>query len=104
SMRDTVQDLAENLQRVRERIADACARAGRRPETVTLVAVTKYAAPEQIRALVGLGVGDLGENYVQPLVQRAAQFGEFHSRRVASGDAAVAKELRWHMIGHLQRN
>lgn len=104
SMRDTVQDLAGNLERVRERIADACARAGRRPETVTLVAVTKYAAPEQIRALISLGVGDLGENYVQQLVQRAVQFGEFHARRAASGDAGVAKELRWHMIGHLQRN
>ena len=103
-MRDTVAELESNLSRVRTRIADACRESGRRPESVTLVAVTKNAAPEQVRALIGLGVSDLGENYVQTLVQRAAQFGEFHSRRLASGDTTVARELRWHMIGHLQRN
>src|SRR5688572_12969049 len=103
-MRDTVQELETNLQQVRQRIAAACAEAGRRPESVTLVAVTKNAAPEQIRALISLGVSDLAENYAQQLVQRAAQFAEFHSRRVSAGDATVAKELRWHMVGHLQRN
>jgi pyridoxal phosphate enzyme (YggS family) len=103
-MRDTVLELETNLRRVRDRIATACREAGRRPESVTLVAVTKNAAPEQVRALIGLGVSDLGENYAQPLAQRAAQFGEFHARRVAAGDPAVARELRWHMIGHLQRN
>jgi pyridoxal phosphate enzyme (YggS family) len=103
-MRDTAADLEANLGRVRARIAGACAEAGRRPESVTLVAVTKNAAPEQIRALISLGVSDLGENYAQVLAQRAGQFGEFHARRVASGDETVAKELRWHMIGHLQRN
>lgn len=103
-MRDIVLELETNLKRVRERIATACREAGRRPESVTLVAVTKNAAPEQIRGLISLGVSDFGENYAQPLAQRAAQFAEFHARRVASGDAAVAKELRWHMIGHLQRN
>lgn len=92
------------LRRLRGRIATACAEAGRRPESVTLVAVTKNAAPEQIRALISLGVSDFGENYAQALVQRAVQFGEFHARRVAAADEAVAKELRWHMIGHLQRN
>ncbi len=103
-MRDTVQDVESNLQRVRARIAGACAKVGRRPESVTLVAVTKNAAPEQVRAMIALGVSDFGENYVQALVQRAGQFGEFHSRRVAGGDASVAPQLRWHKIGHLQRN
>ena len=93
-------DLRQRLADVRGKIADACRTAGRRPETVTLVAVTKYAAPEQIRAAIGLGLGDFGENYAQQLAQRAAQFGEFHRR---AGDGA-AKELRWHMLGHLQRN
>ena len=101
---DAAAEIRTNLARVRERIAAACERAGRRPETVTLVAVTKYAAPEQVRAIIQLGVADLGENYAQALAQRAAQFGEFHARRAAAGDAGVARELRWHMIGHLQRN
>ena len=104
SISDTVSELQKNLEAVRQRIAEACRQAGRRPESVTLVAVTKYAAPEQIRALIQLGVADLAENYVQALVQRAMQFGEFHARRAGAEDAGVARELRWHMIGHLQRN
>jgi hypothetical protein len=97
-------DLESNLRRLRQRIADACAQAGRRAESVTLVAVTKNAAPEQIRALITLGHADFGENYAQQLVQRAVLFSEFHSRRLAGGDETVARELRWHMVGHLQRN
>jgi pyridoxal phosphate enzyme (YggS family) len=41
---------------------------------------------------------------VQQLTQRAAQLNEFHARRLNAGDATVAKAIRWHMIGHLQRN
>ncbi len=96
--------LAEKLDDVMLRIAGACAKARREPAEVMLVAVTKTAAPEQIRELLQLGVGDVGENRVQQLTQRAAQLNEFHSRRLAAGDAAVAKHLRWHLVGHLQRN
>jgi pyridoxal phosphate enzyme (YggS family) len=96
--------LAEKLDEVRGRIAAACERAKRDPTEVTLVAVTKTAAPEQIREILQLGVGDLGESRVQVLTQRAAQVNEFFQRRQAAGDANVAPRLRWHMIGHLQRN
>jgi pyridoxal phosphate enzyme (YggS family) len=96
--------LAENLDQVREKIAAACAKAKREPSEVTLVAVTKYAAPEQVREILQLGVGDLGESRVQQLTQRAAQLNEFHARRLAHGDGVVSEKLRWHMIGHLQRN
>ena len=96
--------LAEKLEEVRDRIGEACARARREPREVTLVAVTKTAAPEQMREILQLGVSDLGESRVQYLVQRAGQLNEFHQRRVAHGDAMVSEKLRWHMIGHLQRN
>jgi pyridoxal phosphate enzyme (YggS family) len=96
--------LAERLDEVKERIAAACARAKRDPSEVTLVAVTKTAAPEQIREIIQLGVGDLGESRVQVLTQRAAQINEFFARRQGQGDAAMPPKLRWHMIGHLQRN
>jgi PLP dependent protein len=96
--------LAERLDEVRDRIAAACAKAKREPAEVTLVAVTKTAAPEQIREIIGLGVGDLGESRVQVLTQRAAQINEFFARRQTQGDAGVPQKLRWHMIGHLQRN
>ncbi|MBC8109229.1 MAG: YggS family pyridoxal phosphate-dependent enzyme [Anaerolineae bacterium] len=96
--------LAEKLSELKDRIASACAKAKRDPSEVTLIAVTKTAAPEQIRELLQLGVGDLGESRVQQLTQRAMQLNEFHQRRVQHGDATVAQKLRWHMVGHLQRN
>ena len=95
--------LSDRLKDVRARIAAACEKSKRDPSAVTLVAVTKYAAPEQIREIIKLGVGDLGENRVQQLVQRAGQFGEFH-QRLGTTDPTVAAKLRWHLIGHLQRN
>ncbi|HYO10295.1 MAG TPA: YggS family pyridoxal phosphate-dependent enzyme [Tepidisphaeraceae bacterium] len=102
--------LAEKLDQVRERINAACARAKRDPAEVTLIAVTKTAAPEQIREILALGVTDLGESRVQVLQQRAAQVNEQFSRRQPLGEpgggggAAAAPKIRWHMIGHLQRN
>src|SRR5688500_8447938 len=96
--------LAERLKEVQDRIAAAAADAKRDPKEVTLVAVTKTAAPEQIREIIQLGVGDLGESRVQVLAQRAMQMNEFYQRRAAAGDEDVAARLRWHMIGHLQRN
>ena len=101
---DALADVAERLEQVRARISDACDRAGRRASTVTMVAVTKYAAPEQARAIVRLGVADLAENYAQNLQQRAANISEYHSRLVHGGAADVAPEIRWHFVGHLQRN
>jgi pyridoxal phosphate enzyme (YggS family) len=96
--------LAERLREVQDRIAAAAGDAKRDPKEVTLVAVTKTAAPEQIREMIQLGVGDLGESRVQVLAQRAVQMNEFYQRRAAAGDENVAAKLRWHMIGHLQRN
>jgi PLP dependent protein len=97
--------LAERLQEVRDRIAAAAVKARREPAEVTLVAVTKTAAPEQIREILQLGVADLGESRVQMLTQRAAQVNEFFHRRIAHGDTeGMPAKLRWHMIGHLQRN
>lgn len=98
--------LAEKVEQVRARIADACAKARRDVSEVTLIAVTKTAAPEQIREILQLGVHDLGESRVQVLQQRAAQLGEFLSRQQTHGDADAGfpARVRWHMIGHLQRN
>jgi pyridoxal phosphate enzyme (YggS family) len=97
--------LADRLEEVRARIHAAAVKARRDPAEITLVAVTKSAAPEQIREILQLGVADLGESRVQVLTQRAAQLNEFFNRRVVMGDASgLPDKLRWHMIGHLQRN
>ena len=97
-------ELRRRLEDVRSRIAAACERSERSPDSVTLVAVTKYAAPEQVRQLISMGVSDFGENYVQQLAQRAGQLSEFHNRLAAAGDPGIAPTIRWHMVGHLQRN
>jgi hypothetical protein len=86
----TVQSqVAENCRRVRARIESACVRSGRSADAVRLVAVTKYADLEWIRALVHLGVVDLGESRPQQLVERVP---------------LLPDHVRWHLIGHLQRN
>src|SRR6266700_1668227 len=54
-------DLKDNIARVQERIAEACRRAGRRPEDVKLVAVSKTVPPDRIRAVYDAGLRDLGE-------------------------------------------
>jgi pyridoxal phosphate enzyme (YggS family) len=96
--------LSEKLDEVRDRIAQAAIKAKREPSEVTLIAVTKTAGPEQIREVLQLGIGDLGENRVQQLVQRAGQLNEFLTRQLSGGNATVPDKIRWHMIGHLQRN
>jgi pyridoxal phosphate enzyme (YggS family) len=82
-------DLAANLDQIRQRINAACDRAGRAPESVTLLAVGKGRPPEVIRAAAGLGLTLFGENRVQ---EAAIKIGQ------CPGD------LRWQMIGHLQSN
>src|SRR5436309_12665469 len=97
--------LAEKIDQVRSRIASACAKAKREPGEVTLIAVTKTAAPETIREALQLGLGDLGESRAQVIQQRAAQVNEFFARKQAhGGEEGLPAKLRWHMIGHLQRN
>jgi pyridoxal phosphate enzyme (YggS family) len=96
--------LAENFKRVRGRIEAACAKAGREPSQVTLVAVTKDMAIDLIRQLVDAEVRDLGESRVQELTKRAAMAAEYLSRRQLDPGAPALARPRWHMVGHLQRN
>ncbi len=95
--------LQDNLKRVEQRIVDACSRAGRSRDSVTLVTVTKYATLDLVRTLAELGVCDLGESRVQELTRRAAMLREWQGRRSLVGDSGIGGP-RWHMIGHLQRN
>lgn len=99
--------LRERYAAVQRRMAEAARRAGRSSHRIVLVAVTKYASMDQVRELIELGHVDLGESYVQSLVQRSAQIEEFLQRQRQLNSAKAAKgpsQVRWHMIGHLQRN
>jgi len=83
-------DLEDNIARVGERIAAACRRAGRRPESIRLVAVSKTVPPPLIRRAYDAGLRDFGENRVR----------EAADKRAALSDLAGV----WHLVGHLQTN
>lgn len=80
------------LQEVRTRMQQACARVGRNPAEVRLIAVSKKQPVEAIRAAIFCGHLDFGENYVQELWSKAQQIN------------SAASAADWHFVGHLQRN
>jgi pyridoxal phosphate enzyme (YggS family) len=81
-------DLPERLREVRDRIDGAVARGGHR-QAVTIVAVTKTHGPDAVQAAIDAGLGDVGENRIQEALPKMD---------------AVHGPVRWHLIGHLQRN
>ena len=87
------EDVATKVRHLRERIAAAAGRAGRAPEEITLVAVTKKQPASAIQDALAAGIGDIGENYVQEALSKRSDLGS-----EASGAA------RWHLLGHLQTN
>jgi pyridoxal phosphate enzyme (YggS family) len=82
-------DIAANYRRIREQVAAVAQRCGRRPEDITIVCAAKTKGPEAVRAAFAAGATDVGENYVQEAEEKISQ---------------VPEPLRWHLIGHLQRN
>ncbi|HKM17088.1 MAG: YggS family pyridoxal phosphate-dependent enzyme [Firmicutes bacterium] len=81
-------DLQQNLQTIRSRISQACARTGRDPSSITLVAVTKAVSDRTVQQLIELGVGTFGENRAIPGQRRSGLF----------------PQVKWHLIGPLQSN
>lgn len=81
--------IRENFDAIHARIQAACARSQRDPSEITFIAVTKYASEAAVRALYDMGHRHFGESRPQQLAARAAAF---------------PADVRWHLIGHLQRN
>ena len=81
--------ITENLEQVRKNIQDACRSVGRDPEEVTLIAVSKTKPVELLQEAYQAGARDFGENKVQEIMDKYPQ---------------LPSDIRWHMIGHLQRN
>lgn len=81
--------IKENLEEVREKIRQACQRSGRREEEVTLISVSKTKPVEMLEEAYEAGSRDFGENRVQEIMEKYGQMPE---------------GVRWHMIGHLQKN
>jgi PLP dependent protein len=85
-----VNDIAGNLAAIRQRVAAAAAAAGRDPQSVRLLAVSKTFSADHVRIAFDAGQRDFGENKVQEALQKIE----------ATADLAI----RWHLIGHLQSN
>jgi pyridoxal phosphate enzyme (YggS family) len=83
--------IAENIARVHERIAGVARRAGRNPDEITLMAVSKTFPAQSIREAYAAGLRVFGENRVQEFAGKAAALGDL-------------TDLEWHLIGHLQTN
>jgi PLP dependent protein len=84
------QEIEAGLARVHERIAGACSDVGRSADEVTVVVVTKFFPPDDVRLLAELGVTDVGENRHQEAQEKAAECADL--------------DLTWHFIGGLQSN
>ena len=89
----------ERFARVRARVESAAARAGRRPEEITLLGASKYQPPEVVVAALRAGLRCLGENYVQEASGKQPKI-----KALLDASAPDVTMPRWHMIGALQRN
>ncbi|HEY0736758.1 MAG TPA: YggS family pyridoxal phosphate-dependent enzyme [Herpetosiphonaceae bacterium] len=87
---EQAQQIAQNIAAVRERIAAAAGRAGRSADEITLIAVTKTHSARRIDMALAAGVTDCGENRVQEAEEKIELLRD--------------NQVRWHLIGHLQRN
>jgi pyridoxal phosphate enzyme (YggS family) len=90
SKTESLPTLRDRFADVRERIASAARAAGRSPDDITLVAITKTHPVETLKAAIDLGAKDLGENRVQEAEQKITELGR--------------EAVRWHLVGHLQTN
>lgn len=81
--------IQRRYEEVQKKIEDVCRRCGRKREEVTLIAVSKTKPEQSVRELYDMGERNFGENKVQELT------GKYEN---------LPKDIRWHMIGHLQRN
>ena len=81
--------LKENLKEVQENILKACEKSGRNPEDVTLIAVSKTKSVPMLQEIYDENIRDFGENKVQELEEKYDE---------------LPQDIKWHMIGHLQRN
>src|SRR3989338_8454149 len=86
--------IEENITRIKEKVNKICNKAGRNPEEITIVAVSKGRTAREIEQAVSSGIANIGENRVQEAIEKYKQLS----------DLTNSKKIRWHMIGHLQGN
>ncbi len=84
-----LEGIPRNIGLIKERVSRAAEKSGRKPEDITILAVTKTVGADRIREAINEGLADLGENRVQELIEKYPEFDD---------------SVRWHLIGHLQTN
>ncbi len=94
--------ISDRLRQIEENIAAACARAHRDAGEVKMVVVTKTVPPASIKEVIESGYTELGENRVQRLKQMAGEVAQLLQE--PDPDSCIPSKVKWHMIGHLQRN
>lgn len=82
-------EIRENLLNIRSNIAEVCAKLGRNPDDICLIAVTKTVDVDRINHCIECGARDIGENKVQEIMDKYEK---------------ISKDVKWHLIGHLQSN
>jgi len=82
--------IEENLRQVRQNIANAALKSGRRPEDITLVCVTKEVTVDQVKKAIACGVDNIGENKLQDAIEKSLKLKDLN--------------LKFHFIGHVQTN
>jgi len=96
----TLDRIRKNLSEIGKRVSDACARSGRNSDDISLVAVTKTEEIGVIKHLIDAGVTDFGESRAQDLGVKVDELEKYISRR----RNPLPGEIKWHMVGHVQRN
>lgn len=84
-----MQEINDNIKKISQDIKDICAATGRDPGSITLIAVTKTIDADRINYAVKCGIGNIGENKVQEIISKYE---------------SIDKNVKWHLIGHLQTN
>ncbi len=92
--------ISQNLDGIRERIACAAKKAGRNPEDITLIAVSKLNPAESVETAIAHDQYEFGENWVKELLEKEDQVNAF----LESNDPEKTNAIKWHFIGHLQTN
>ena len=87
--------IRENVSRIRQRILKVCSKINQDPGKITIIAVSKGRALEQIREAIEAGISDIGENRVQEAISK---YNELYTKRY------TLNAIEWHMVGHLQTN
>jgi pyridoxal phosphate enzyme (YggS family) len=93
--------ISENIKRIYRAISHAAMRAGREPHDVRLIAVTKNVAPAAVIKALEIGLRDFGESRVQEF---RGKYEEMEERLGSPAGGQKGYEIRWHLIGHLQKN